>query len=332
MGKDVQLRGKMSEASGGGGISGRGRRLRGLVAAAFTPMTAEGTLNLEPIPRYVDYLVGSGIRGVYVAGSTGEGVNLTGGERRRLTEAFVEAVAGRVPVIIQVGHNSLRESRELAAHAQAAGADAISSNSPSYFKPDSAALLVESMAELAAGAPDLPFYYYHIPFLTGVPVDMVRFLELGAERIPTLAGIKYSDTAVYEYQACLEFAERRFDILWGCDEMLLSGLVVGAEGAVGSTYNVAAPLYLRIMERFAAGDLPAARDEMYRAVRMVRLIQRHGRVTNAIKEVLLPLRGFAFGPSRLPLRTIPPETAERLKREWIAAGFEDLALAGSAAP
>jgi N-acetylneuraminate lyase len=260
-----------------------------------------------------------------VAGSTGEGVSLTARERRDLTKAFVQATAGRIPVIVQVGHNSSWESRELAAHAQEAGADAISSTSPSYFKPNTVQLLVAAMKELAEGAPALPFYYYHIPALTGVPMDMVHFLEAGAQQIPTLAGIKFSDLFVPDYQACLELDHRRFDILWGCDEMLLSALAVGAEGAVGSTFNVAAPLYLEIMERFRAGDIGGARERMFRSVQMVRLLNRYTKVTTGLKEVVMPLRGFDLGRSRLPVQSMSRDEAALLKRAWVEQGFEDLA-------
>lgn len=296
-------------------------KLKGLIAAAFTPMKRDGSINLRPIPAYVDFLINEGIRGIYVAGSTGEGVSLTSRERRQLTEAFVQAAAGRIPVIVQVGHNSAWEARELAAHAQEAGADAVSSSSPSYFKPASVQLLVDAMATLAEGAPDLPFYYYHIPALTGVPMDMVEFLERGARQIPTLTGIKFSDTFVPDYQACLELDDRRFDILWGCDEMLLSGLVVGAEGAVGSTYNVAAPLYMDIIRRMEAGDMAGAREEMYRSVQMVRLLSKYTKVTTGLKEAILPLYGFDFGRSRLPVQSMSEEDAACLREEWIELGF-----------
>lgn len=280
-------------------------------------MHQDGSLNPAPIPAYVDALIQSGIRGLFVAGTTGEGASLTVAERCELAEAFVGAAAGRIPVVIHVGHNSAREARGLAGHAQAVGADAISAFCPSYFKPPSVPILVEVLADLAEGAPDLPFYYYHIPSFTGVRLDLVTFLEAAPSRIPTLAGIKYSDPFVPEYQACVEFDDRRFDLLWGCDEMLLSGLVVGAKGAVGSTYNVAAALYLEIMERFRSGDLEGARASMHRAVQMVRLLGRTASVTTAIKEVVMPLQGFDFGRSRPPLPSISPDVARDVKEAWI---------------
>ena len=228
-------------------------RLKGLIAATYTPIHDDGRLNLEPVPAMVDRLIEDGLAGLYVCGSTGEGMSLTGAERKAVAEAFVSAAAGRVPVIVQVGHNSVTEAAELAAHAQQIGADVISATAPGYYKVDSVEMLAACMAQIAASAPDLPFYYYHIPALTGVALDMLSFLRLAGKQIGNLAGIKYTCPTVQEYQACLELDDGRFDILWGCDEMLLSALVVGAQGAVGSTYNIAAPFYRRILDVLHGG-------------------------------------------------------------------------------
>lgn len=102
-------------------------------------------------------------------------------------------------MIVQVGHNSLREAQELAKHAQQIGASAISATCPSYFKVASVQSLTLCMQELAAAAPETPFYYYHIPVLTGSSIDMVEFLTHADEAIPTLVGLKYTDTMLFEF-------------------------------------------------------------------------------------------------------------------------------------
>ena len=244
--------------------------LTGLIAATYTPMDAQARLCLDKVPPMVDQLIAEGVTGLYVCGTTGEGMSLTGTERQSVAEAFVKAAAGRVPVIVQVGHNSTAEAAQLAAHAHKIGADMISATAPSYFKVSKVTLLTDCMAEIAAGAPQLPFYYYHIPTLTGADLDMVTFLEQAGARIPNLAGLKYTCPTVHEFQACQEAAGGRFDILWGTDEMLLSALVVGARGAVGSTYNIAAPLYRRLIDAFQAGDLEQARRLQWLSANMVR--------------------------------------------------------------
>ncbi|HYW81446.1 MAG TPA: dihydrodipicolinate synthase family protein [Thermoguttaceae bacterium] len=298
-------------------------RLQGLIAATYTPMDDRGRLSLKPVQPMVDRLIDEGITGLYVCGSTGEGMSLSGTERREVVEAFAEAAAGRVPVIAQVGHNSVTEAAELAAHAEQAGVDVVSATAPSYFKVTSVEQLVDCMAEIAAGAPKLPFYYYHIPALTGAALDMPTFLQQAGDRIANLAGLKYTSPTVHEYQACVELEDHRYDILWGCDEMLLSGWVAGARGAVGSTYNIAAPLYGRIIEAFTSGDLDQARRLQGLSVAMVRTIAKWP-FHSAMKEILRMI-GSECGRCRLPQPRLADDQIDDLRESLQQIGFLDWA-------
>lgn len=297
------------------------KRLSGLVAATFTPMHPDGSLNLGMVPTLVDHLCRQGISGLYVVGSTGEGVSLTGEERRQVAEAYVRAAAKRIPVVVQVGHNSLAEAKQLASHAQQIGADAISATCPSYFRPNSAECLAASMAEVAGGAPDLPFYYYHIPQVTGVTVGMLDFLRVASERIPTLTGIKYTAPTAFDMQSCLEYADRRFDVLHGVDEMLLTGIVAGAGGAVGSTYNYAAPLYRREVDAFLRGDLQEARLWLGRVVEAIRVILRHGGLAG--QKAVMAMIGLDCGPTRLPVPPLTGQEFAALREELSKMGYFD---------
>jgi len=255
-------------------------------------------------------------------------MSLSGDERRAVTEAFIKAAAGRVPVIIQVGHNSIAEACQLAAHAQQAGADVISATAPSYFKVASVEGLVDCVEAIAGAAPDLPFYYYHIPALTGAAIEMGEFLQRAADRVPTLRGLKYTTPQVHEYQYCLELDGGRFDVLWGCDEMLLSALVVGARGGVGSTYNIAAPLYQRIIAAFEAGDLDQARQLQLLSVKMIR-------VTNLapfhpMMKQLLRILGMECGECRSPHPKVTEQQVATVRAELEAIGFFDWARSASA--
>jgi N-acetylneuraminate lyase len=298
------------------------RKTQGLVAATFTPMHADGPLRLEAVAPMVEHLVEHGVVGLYVAGSTGEGVSLTAEERRLVAEAHVQAAAGRLAVFVQVGQDSLEQGRQLAAHAQRIGAAAVSAVAPTYFKPASIEALVESMAHIAAGAPDLPFYYYHIPAVTGLTFDMVAFLRSASTRIPNLAGLKFTSPALHEYQACLEFDGSRYDVLFGLDEMLLEAIAVGGRGAVGSTYNFAAPVYQRVIAAMRAGDLDAARKWQSRSVQIVRTFVPYG--PREAQKAIMKMIGLDCGPSRLPLMTLPAEKYEALRRDLEAIGFFDL--------
>lgn len=294
-------------------------RLKGLIAAAYTPLRADESVDRQRVPIFVDWLLANGVAGLYVCGSTGEGMSLTSAERREVAESFVAAVDDRVPVIVQVGHNSLAEARELAAHAQTIGASAISATSPSYYPMRGVDELIESMAFVASGAPETAFYYYHIPILTRIDVDMLGFLQRAVDRIPTLAGLKDTGHALHHFQRCLEWEDSRVDVVWGQDETLLGALAVGARAGIGSTYNIAAPLYNRLIAAFERGDLVVARREQARAVEMVQAIARYP-FHAAMKEVLRMLE-MPCGPCRLPQARLADHEIEALRASLDSIGF-----------
>jgi N-acetylneuraminate lyase len=294
-------------------------QLSGLVAATFTPMRPDGSLNLSMAKPIVEHLIVSGVSGLYVCGSTGEGPLLTNDERKATAAAYVEATAGRLPVVVQVGHSSMFEARQLAAHAQEIGANATSAVAPYYFKPNSVGSLVDCLAEIAGGAPKLPFYYYHIPALSGVDVDAVELLRKVPAKIPNFAGIKYTAPTTDEFQTLLEMQDDHYCILFGRDEMLLSGLAVGAQGAVGSTYNFAAPLYNRVIAAYKRGDVEEARRWQSRAVAMVRILLRYR--GHAGLKATMSLLGLDCGPNRLPVVTLKPEEVEKMRLELDTLGF-----------
>ena len=296
-------------------------KLSGLIAATYTPMHEDGSLNLALVPNLVNHLLRNGVGGLYVGGSTGEGMSLTTKERQAVAEAYVQAAGGQLPVIVQVGHNSLKEARGLARHAAELGVTAISATSPSYFKPGSLDVLIDCMAEIASAAPETPFYYYHIPKFSGNDASMVDFLAAAAKRIPSLRGVKFSDLYTADYQSCLELDHGRFDVLWGCDEMLLSALVVGARAAVGSTYNFMAPLYLRAMDAYDNGDLRAARGHMSAVLKILRVLNgRHVALAPAMKFAMGVI-GLDCGPSRAPLDSVSQEAGQALRQDLLESGL-----------
>jgi N-acetylneuraminate lyase len=293
--------------------------LQGLVAATFTPLREDRSLHLEAIPPMVDRLADQGIAALYVLGSTGEGASLTFDERCAVADSFVNAASGRLPVIVQVGSESLMQARHLAAHASRVGADAISAVSPVYFKPDSVETLVASMAEIAGGAPELPFYYYHIPAVTGVGVSAVEFLKLAEQRIENLRGVKFTSQNVFEFQTCVEYAQERLQIFWGLDEMLQYGLAAGAVAAVGSTYNFATAVYQRLLTAFAAGDMETVRQEQLRSQAIVRAFIPYG--PRGAQKAIMKMIGLDCGPSRLPVPTLTQTQYAALERELRDIGF-----------
>jgi N-acetylneuraminate lyase len=222
-------------------------------------------------------------------------------------------------LVAHVGSNCLADARTMAAHAQVAGAVAISALSPSYFKPKSLDVLIACCADIAAAAPGLPFYFYDIPSMTGVHFSMPDFLDIAPGRIPTLAGIKFTNPDLMAFQRCQQTDGGRFDIPWGTDEYLLAALALGAQGAVGSTYNFAAPIYLRMISLFQSGDLAAARIEQYRSVKLVELLAKHGFMGAA--KALMVFLGVDVGPARLPHHQLDDAQREQLVADLEALGF-----------
>ena len=296
--------------------------LTGLISAPFTPMTSSGDVDLGKIPAVVDHLVNAGLAGIFVCGSTGEGSSLTSAERMAVNRAYIAAARGRITVITHVGHTSIKESQALAADAQSAGAAAIGSLAPFYFKPPDVDTLVDGCRDVAAAAPKLPFFYYQIPSLTGVALKASEFLARGAERIPTLAGVKFTHEDLMDYLECLRMHDGRFQALFGRDEMLLAALATGATGAVGSTYNFIAPLFHNVIAAFKAGDLGAARAAQHQANRIIQCFIRAGGLPAA--KAMMKMIGVDCGPMRLPMKALGDAQLKQLESELRAAGFFDI--------
>lgn len=294
-------------------------KLTGLIAAPFTPFREDGSIHLPQIEVLVEHLIAQQIKGIFICGSTGEGPSMTVEERMQVAEAFVNLSDKRLYTFVHVGHNSLAEARKLAAHARQIGADAISATVPTYFKINTVEALIKSLAEIAEGAPDLPLYYYNIPSLTGVNLDMAGFLTQATDQLPTLAGIKYTAPWLHEYQACLHTAQGLYDVLYGTDEMMLGALAVGARGFIGSTYNFAAPIYHQVQAAFDQGDLATARQYQTKAVEIVRIILRYGSLPS--QKAIMKMIGLDCGPVRLPLSELSTSQKAALRRDLTEIGF-----------
>lgn len=295
------------------------KRIQGLIAPAFTPMRDDGTFNPGRVAALVDQAQADGVNGLLVGATTGEGSSLAAGERVELAEAYASAASGRLPVMIDVSHNSLTEAGRLAEHAQQAGVAAITAAPPTFFRPPNANVLVQCMADITLSAPDLPFYYTHIPHRTHVNCDMLQFLRLGAASLPTLAGIIFISPAIAEYQACLEFESGRFHVIYGREEMLLSALGAGASAAVGRTFHFAAGLYRDIIHAFRSGPLSEARRLQGQAATLIRILSAY-RGIPACKSVMKML-GLSCGPCRLPLKSLDANEYANLYAELNSIDF-----------
>lgn len=294
-------------------------RLAGLIAAPFTAMNADGSINLSMIEQQAGRLVENRVAGAFICGTTGEGMSLSTVERSQVAEKWMAVAPRSLHVIVHVGHHSPAESCMLAAHAQKIGAHAFATLAPTFFRVANLEQLVDYCAQVAAAAPRLPFYYYHMPAMAGADLPMADFLKIAGKRIPNLAGIKFTHENLMDYSRCLNFEGGRYNILFGRDEILLAALAMGATGAVGSTYNYMAPVYHRVIEAFRAGDHDTARRFQSQAIEIIAVMNRAGGLP--VGKAMMKMIGIDCGPVRAPLQRPSEETIESLAGKLKAVGF-----------
>ena len=299
-------------------------RVKGLIAAPLTGYRDDGSVNLDVVKPYAELLQANRVAGVFVNGTTGEGMSLTLDERRALSERWAQAAPQEFRVMIHVGHTCQADSRALAAHAADIGAAAIGEIGPVFFRPGSVEALVDYCATTAAAAPDLPYYYYHMPSMNQVLFPMIEFLRLAEEAIPNLAGIKYTHSDIDDYEQCLGFRDGKYDVLFGRDEFLIEGLKVGGQGAVGSTYNIMAPLYHALIVAFRAGDRAEAERLQAISAETCEFINGTVCAASALKA-LLKTMGLDLGGMRRPQVNLSPDAVTKLVASLQDAGtFEYL--------
>ena len=319
-----------------------GFRISGLVAATFTPFKADGTLDLASIPAHCAELARQGVRWAFVCGTTGEGATMSVAERCAATEAWLAAAApAGVQVMVHIGAESIADTLALAAHAEARRAGgpalapgaapvaAISAIAPTFNKPAGIDAVVELLARICVVAPSLPLYYYHIAIKTGIALRCDLLLAAAAAakaRLPTFAGIKYSDADLHIFANCLHYAGGAYDVLSGKDEQLAGFLAMGGRGAIGSTYNYQGREYNALLAAVARGDAAEA-------LRLTRITQagvdllltpeRYGGAGVNIGKALMELRlgGARTGGPRYPSKPMPDEAKARLRENATAAGF-----------
>ncbi|MDD2514834.1 MAG: dihydrodipicolinate synthase family protein [Proteiniphilum sp.] len=295
-------------------------RLNGLVAATFTPMRSDGSIDCPAIVPYAQHIAEHGIEGVFVCGTTGEFASLTINERKTILEHWVKAADGRFKVIAHVGSNSQQEAALLASHAANVGAWGIASIAPSFFKPATVGELVAFFKPVAAAAPTLPFYYYNMPAMTGVDLSVPRFLEEGRKVMPNLVGVKYTHNNMMEMAECIHLNNRAFEVLHGYDETLLCGLSLGVVAGVGSTYNYLSPVYHGIMEAVRENELEKAQQLQMRSIEVVKIIIRYGGGVRGGKAIM-NLIGIECGGCRLPLSPFTHQETDALKHDLEQIGF-----------
>ena len=296
-------------------------KIKGLIDAPCTPFDSKGEVNYDIIPEYAALLARNGLKGVFINGSSGEGYMLTEEERMKLAEAWIAAVPKDFKVIVHVGSTCVKSSRRLAEHAQKCGAWGIGAMAPPFPKVGRIEELVKYCEEIACGAPNLPFYFYHIPAFKGAFLSMYDFLCAVDGRIPNFAGIKYTFESIYEYNRCRRYKDGKFDMLHGQDETILPCLAMGgAQGGIGGTTNYNGRCLVGILDAWAEGDLEKARELQNYAQDVIDVIC-HFRGNIVGGKRIMKLIGLDLGPNRTPFHNVTDEEEQRLRAELEAIDF-----------
>ena len=300
-------------------------KLKGLIAAVHTPMHDDFNVNYDRVPAQAEHLAKGGASGAFVTGTTGECHSLTTEERLRMFDAWGQAAhRNGLKFIAHVGHNNLPDAQALVRSARDSGVDAISAMAPNFFKPADAQSLCDWFVKMTKPAPELPFYFYDIPSMTGVMVETDAFLDIAKERLPGFVGVKFTNQDYDLLQRCMANTSVKADMLFGTDERLIEGLGFGCVGAVGSTYNFASPLYLRIINAFNRGDMESAKEDQAQSLQMIKRMYENGFA--AACKAAMGFAGVDCGPVRPPIDRISAENLVSLRKDLDAMGFFDWAI------
>ncbi len=275
-----------------------------ILNATFTPMFGDGSINYDCIPDLFQHCVNTGANGVFLNGTTGECMSLSLEERLKLVETWTayRKVINRpdFKIFVHVGSCNLYETARMAEHAQTHGVDGVAMVATFYFKPKTLEDLVEQCEYVAAAASHTPFYYYNIPFLTGVNFPMISFLEVASRRIPNFAGLKNSFNDIIDYQHCLHYAKENYSLYWGTDEAFMMLYAAGNRHYVGSTYNYMGDIYQLMLKAHDAGDMRTVVSLEGEADAIYKILLQYNGIT-AGKEIMR-LLGLDCGTVRKPLK------------------------------
>ncbi len=287
-------------------------KYQGIIPAFYACYDDKGEVDGERVEKLARYMVDKGVKGVYVGGSSGECIYQTVEDRKRTLEHVMRVAGDKLTVIAHVACNNTAESRELAAHAQSLGVDAIAAIPPIYFHlPEYA--IAEYWNDISDGAPDTDFIIYNIPQLAGVALTMPLFKEM--KKNPRVIAVKNSSMPTQDIQMFKAEGGEGFVVLNGPDEQLVSGLAIGADGGIGGTYGVMPELYLKMKELMDAGKVEEAQKIQYAANEIIYgMCACHGNLYAVIKEILRIREGLDIGSVRKPLPALIPDDMEQVRK------------------
>ncbi len=269
-------------------------KLKGILPALMTAFTEDNmSVDTAKVGMLTKKLEKSGVHGLYVGGSSAEMVFCSVNERKELLETVMDA-SENLAIIAHVGAMSGADTIELAKHAAAVKADAISSVTPLYYKYSFQE--IRAFYSKMADASGLPVIIYNIPALSGTALNFDQLSELLS--MDGVAGMKFTSSDFFQLNRLkTEFPDKV--IYNGCDEMLLSGLAAGADGGIGTTYNFMPEVILSIYNHFHSGDIASAQKVQTLANRVIERILKHGVLASS--KYLIGLSGLDYGICREPI-------------------------------
>ena len=277
-------------------------KYRGIFPAFYACYDDAGAISPERVRAFTEYLIGKGVTGLYVGGSSGECIYQSVAERKLLLENVMEVAKGKITIIAHVACNNTADSAELAAHAESLGVDAIAAIPPIYFHLPPYAI-AKYWNDISAAAPNTDFIIYNIPQLAGVALSSALLKEM--LKNPHVIGVKNSSMPVQDIEMWRDEGAIVFN---GPDEQLLSGLVAGAIGGIGGTYAAMPELYLAIYRHVQQGEIAKAREIQDECCHMIyRMCACKGNMYAVIKGILRAQGGPDIGGVRAPLYELQPE-------------------------
>ena len=286
-------------------------KYKGVIPAFYACYDDEGKISPERVRELTKYFIEKGVKGVYVNGSSGECIYQSVEDKKIVLENVMKEAKGKLTVIAHVACNNTKDSKELAAHAESLGVDAIAAIPPIYFRlPEYA--IAEYWNDISDAAPNTDFVIYNIPQLAGVALTPSLFAEM--RKNPRVIGVKNSSMPVQDIQIFKQDAGEDYIIFNGPDEQFISGRLIGAEAGIGGTYGVMPELFLKMDEHFKNGNLELAQKIQYDINAIIyKMVSGHGNMYAVIKAILRENEDLDIGSVRKPLPALIAEDEKIVK-------------------
>ena len=273
-----------------------------LIPAMATPLTGDLEINHHALEKLINFLIESGVGGLFVGGTTGEGILMPLPQRMELHDIVIEVVNGRVPVLVHVGTNTTSETIALSMNAASLGADAIVAVAP-YYYPIHDQAQIEYFRSIADASKEIPLFAYDIPqmAINGLSPELILTLE---ETIPSFSGFKTSRPDAQVVRQLIDAAGDELVVLVGNERIALGTLALGADGLISGLSTAIPEPFVAMTRAFASGDYNLARVYQKKINLLTDLLPVGARI-GAIKQILAE-RGIDVGPA-VPPRPMPPD-------------------------